>query len=145
MKAIFGLSRYLVLIAVIGLLLAALAVFVFGGIATVNIIIESFEGSQFNAIGVRLLSVEFIEMIDLFLLGTILLITSIGLYQLFIEPDMEVPEWLVEQIWNSSSSTCWRSSSSCWRYSSSERLPVIWPKAMAFLDTGWALLPSLRG
>jgi uncharacterized membrane protein YqhA len=95
MKNLFGLSRYLVLIAVIFLLLAALAVFVFGGIATVNIIIESFEGGQFNAIGVRLLSVEFIEMIDLFLLGTILLITSIGLYQLFIEPDMEVPEWLV--------------------------------------------------
>jgi uncharacterized membrane protein YqhA len=77
------------------LLLAALAVFVFGGIATVNIIIESFAGGQFNAIDVRLLSIEFIEMIDLFLLGTILLITSVGLYQLFIEPDMEVPEWLV--------------------------------------------------
>ena len=34
-------------------------------------------------------------MIDLFLLGTILLVTSVGLYQLFFEPDMEVPEWLV--------------------------------------------------
>ena len=34
-------------------------------------------------------------MIDLFLLGTILLITSVGFYQLFIEPDKEVPEWLV--------------------------------------------------
>ena len=34
-------------------------------------------------------------MIDLFLLGTILLITSVGLYQLFIKRDMDLPEWLV--------------------------------------------------
>ena len=34
-------------------------------------------------------------MIDLFLLGTILLITSVGLYQLFINSHMELPEWLV--------------------------------------------------
>jgi uncharacterized membrane protein YqhA len=36
MTRVFGLSRYLVLIGVIGLLLAAAAVFVFAGIATVN-------------------------------------------------------------------------------------------------------------
>lgn len=95
MTTVFNLSRYLVLLAVIGLLLAAVAVFVFGGIATVNIIIESFEGGHYNALGARLISIEFIEMIDLFLLGTILLITSQGLYQLFINSNMELPEWLV--------------------------------------------------
>jgi uncharacterized membrane protein YqhA len=46
-------------------------------------------------LGARLLSIEFIEMVDLFLLGTILLITSVGLYQLFMEPNMDLPEWLV--------------------------------------------------
>jgi uncharacterized membrane protein YqhA len=95
MTTVFSLSRYLVLIAVFGLLLGAAAVFVFGGIATVNIIIESFEAGEYNAEGARLISIEFIEMIDLFLLGTILLITSVGLYQLFIEPNIELPEWLV--------------------------------------------------
>ena len=95
MTNLFGLSRYLVLLAVIGLLLAAVAVFVFGSIATINIIIEAFAEGVFNAEGARLISIEFIEMIDLFLLGTILLITSVGLYQLFIQPDMKVPEWLL--------------------------------------------------
>ena len=95
MTNLFGLSRYLVLIAVIFLLLAALAVFIFGGIATVNIIIESFVDGEYNAEGARKISIEFIEMIDLFLLGTILLITSIGLYQLFIEPNMKLPEWIM--------------------------------------------------
>ena len=95
MTKAFGLSRYLVLIAVIGLLLAAAAVFVFAGIATVSITVESFADADFNAEGGRAISIEFIEMIDLFLLGTVLLITSVGLYQLFIEPDMDLPEWLV--------------------------------------------------
>lgn len=67
------------LIVFIGLLLAALAVSIFGGIATVNIIIESFEGA-------RLLSIELIEMIDLFLLGTIMMITSVGLFLAMIPP-----------------------------------------------------------
>ena len=95
MKAVFSFSRYLVLIAVLGLLLATLAVFIFGGIATVNIIIESFASGEYNAEGARQISIELIEMIDLFLLGTILLITSVGLYQLFIEPNMKLPEWLM--------------------------------------------------
>jgi uncharacterized membrane protein YqhA len=95
MTAVFVFSRYLVLIAVIFLLLAALAVFVFGGISTVYIIIEAFAGGEFNAEGARLISIELIEMIDLFLLGTILLITSIGLYQLFIQPNMDLPEWII--------------------------------------------------
>lgn len=95
MTAVFSFSRYLVLIAVIFLLLAALAVFIFGGITTVNIIIEAFASGEYNAEGARLISIELIEMIDLFLLGTILLITSIGLYQLFIEPNMKLPEWIM--------------------------------------------------
>jgi len=95
MTRVFSLSRYLVLIAVIGLLFAALAVFVFGGIATIIVIVESFAGGKYGAESARELSIELIEMIDLFLLGTILMITSVGLYQLFIQPDMELPEWLV--------------------------------------------------
>jgi uncharacterized membrane protein YqhA len=95
MTRVFGLSRYLILIAVLGLLFAALAVFVFGGIATVIVIVESFADNEYGAEGARALSIELIEMIDLFLLGTILMITSVGLYQLFIQPDMELPELLV--------------------------------------------------
>lgn len=96
MRTLFLTSRYLIYIAVIGLLLAALAVFVFAGIATVSTIIESFGHGEFNAEGARTFSVEFIEMIDLFLLGTVLLITSVGLYELFLDPGISavIPEWL---------------------------------------------------
>jgi uncharacterized membrane protein YqhA len=94
MTKVFALSRYLVLFAVIGLLLAAVAVFVFGSIATMNTIIRAFAGGQFDAKGARMVGVEFIKMIDLFLLGTVLLITSIGLYQLFIDPKNDLPKGL---------------------------------------------------
>jgi uncharacterized membrane protein YqhA len=96
MRNIFGMSRYLVYVAVIGLLVAALAVFVFGGITTITTIVGVFQHLEFNAEGARVLSVEFIELMDLFLLGTVLLITSIGLYELFLDPGVSavIPEWL---------------------------------------------------
>jgi uncharacterized membrane protein YqhA len=35
-----------------------------------------------------------IELIDLFLLGTVLFMTSVGLYELFVDPEIPIPEWL---------------------------------------------------
>ena len=94
MRAVFGYARYLVLVAVVALLAAALAVFVFGGVTIFAIIAETFQNGDYSAEGARFFSVELIELIDLFLLGTVLLITAIGLYQLFIQPHLDLPEWL---------------------------------------------------
>jgi uncharacterized membrane protein YqhA len=94
MRTIFSASRYLILIAVIGLLLCALAVFVFGGMTTVTMVFEAFGHGEFNAEGARLFSTELVELIDLFLLGTVLLITSVGLYELFLDPGIDLPAWL---------------------------------------------------
>jgi uncharacterized membrane protein YqhA len=38
--------------------------------------------------------VVFIELTDVYLLGTVLFIVSFGLYQLFIQPDLPIPHWL---------------------------------------------------
>lgn len=57
MTKVFNLSRYLVLLGVIGLLLAAAAVFVFPTFATFSTIFESFVGARCNAEGARLLSI----------------------------------------------------------------------------------------
>ena len=96
MRMVFSWTRYLIWIAVISLLLATLAVFVFGLISTIAIIIETFGHGHYGAEGARILSVELIEMIDLFLLGTILFITSVGLQELFIDPSLEdiLPDWM---------------------------------------------------
>ena len=93
MGRLLGFSRYVVLIAVIGLLLASIAVYVFGGIMTVSVIVEGYQ-EGFNAEGARAFSTDLIELIDLFLLGTVMFMTSIGLYELFVDPEIKIPKWL---------------------------------------------------
>lgn len=94
MKSVFENVRYVVFIAVVGLLLAGIAALLFGGVMTVSIILEIFRRAEFNTEAARLLSTDLIELIDLYLLGTVLLITAIGLYQLFINSHIVLPEWL---------------------------------------------------
>jgi len=96
MRALFRYSRYMIYLAVASLMLAALAVFLFGLISTVTTIFEVYARGEFNAEGARTLSVDLIEMIDLFLLGTILFITAVGLQELFVDPGLSdvLPEWM---------------------------------------------------
>ena len=96
MRTLFSYSRYFIWIAVISLLFAAFAVFVFGLISTVVVVFEAFTNGHYGAEGARHLSVELIEMIDLFLLGTILFITAVGLQELFVDPGLKelIPEWM---------------------------------------------------
>ena len=96
MRKVFSWTRYIILIAVITLLFATFAVFIFGFIATVTIVFETFGNAQFDAEGARIFSVELIEMIDLFLLGTILFITAVGMQELFVDPGLKevLPEWM---------------------------------------------------
>jgi len=86
-------SRYVVFIAVVGLLLASIAAYVYSGILTLNVIIEAFQ-SGVTTEHARSFSSELIEVIDLFLLGTVLFMTSVGLYELFIDPKIPIPGWL---------------------------------------------------
>ena len=90
MKAILEKSRYLVLLGVAALLLASLAAFVWGALKTyhtVELMVRSF-GSD------AALNVEFIEIVDSFLIATTLLIFTVSLYELFIG-EINVPEWML--------------------------------------------------
>jgi len=82
-------SRYLALIGVFGLLVAALAAFIWGLFQTthaVTLIIESMGMAQE-------ITVALIEIVDSFLIATTFLIFAINLYELFIA-DLNVPEWM---------------------------------------------------
>ncbi|HLH60696.1 MAG TPA: YqhA family protein [Ktedonobacteraceae bacterium] len=92
-RALAG-SRYLVIIAVIGTFLAAIAVLVYGAFTVVATIIDVFTHGGFTTTGAKLLAVDDIELIDLFLLGTVLYIIALGLYNLFIDDKLPVPRWL---------------------------------------------------
>ena len=58
---------------------------------SVGVILNQGEISSKNS---KKLVVAMIEVIDLFLLGTVFYITALGLYELFISDNIDVPEWL---------------------------------------------------
>ena len=87
-------SRYLIVIAVIGTFLASIAVLVYGGLTVVSVIIDVFTHDGFTITGAKHLAVDAIELIDLFLLGTVLYLVALGLYDLFIDDTLPMPHWL---------------------------------------------------
>ncbi len=63
-------------------------------IVVAKIIFHAFAVAKFDVTSAKHLAVEFIEMTDLFLLGMVLYVVAIGMYQLFIDDDIAVPSWM---------------------------------------------------
>jgi uncharacterized membrane protein YqhA len=83
-------TRYLVLVPILGLAVAAAFFFVFGGIGLIRLLVEIFLGRfgfghEDGSTSTSLIIVEVVEYVHTFLVGTVLYITAVGLYQLFIE------------------------------------------------------------
>ncbi|KIH77982.1 Uncharacterized membrane protein YqhA [Geoalkalibacter ferrihydriticus] len=93
-KKVLAGSRYLILIAVFGSFLAATALLVYGGIEVVVLIKEAIAYGEVSQKGAKSLALAFIEMVDLFLLGTVFYIVALGLYELFIDDSLVLPAWL---------------------------------------------------
>jgi len=94
-KFIVG-TRYLVIVPIIGLALAAAALFIFGGYSLIKLVVEQvlmifglIEGHEADVP----IFVELVEHVHTFLIGTVLYITSVGFFQLFIK-EIDFPEWL---------------------------------------------------
>ncbi|WP_424941439.1 YqhA family protein [Aliiroseovarius sp. S253] len=94
MSTLLGASRFLVIFAVIGALLAATTLLVYGFMATAQLILNTIQAGELTRKVAKGLSLEFIEIIDLFLLGTVFYIVAIGLYELFISTNVKLPSWL---------------------------------------------------
>lgn len=90
MSKLLAQTRYLALIGVVALLVAALAAFGWGTLKTVHTVMLVFESMGEDA-GI---TVDLIEIVDSFLIATALLIFSASLYELFIG-DVELPEWML--------------------------------------------------
>ena len=86
-------SRFFIVIGVVGSFLASIALLIFGGLKTIGLIISTFFGG-FNETSAKYVAVGFIEILDLFLLGTVLYIIALGLYQLFIDDKLPLPAWM---------------------------------------------------
>ena len=87
-------SRFLIILAVLGSLLAATLVMVFGVYDILRIVVSIFQGGLDTDDLTKKVAVGSIELIEFFLLGTVLYVISLGLYQLFIAQDVTLPVWL---------------------------------------------------
>ena len=87
-------SRYLIVLAVIGTLLSSAALLLYGTLVVIDLVVETMREWSVSADRAKNLSIEFIELVDFFLLGTVLYLVGIGLYELFIDPDLPTPDWL---------------------------------------------------
>ncbi|MDZ7652740.1 MAG: YqhA family protein [Burkholderiaceae bacterium] len=94
LRPVLNASRYLVVIAVLGSLAAAAALFVYGIAETIAVIAEAVAKMEVTSKGAKALALAFIEIVDLFLLGTVLLMIALGLYELFIDSELKLPDWL---------------------------------------------------
>jgi uncharacterized membrane protein YqhA len=84
--------RFFVLIPIIGLAVAACALFIEGGIDLVHLLVEMAAGAAKTDTN-SVIIVGIVEIVHFFLVGTVLFLTSLGLYQLFIQT-LPLPEWL---------------------------------------------------
>ncbi len=96
LRTVLASSRFFIAIAVLGSFVAAVALIVYGGIVVVDVTWHTFS-HEIGPEGAKDLAVDFIELIDLFLLGTVLYIVALGLYELFIDSELPMPNWLLIQ------------------------------------------------
>lgn len=94
MSRLLGASRFLVILAVAGSLLAATTLLLYGLLETLVLIQVTVQAGEISRSIAKSLALEFIEIIDLFLLGTVFYIIAIGLYELFISTNVKLPAWL---------------------------------------------------
>ena len=90
MRKFVGLTRYAVFVPALAAMVGALLLLAQGSIAVVVAV--------FDAIAIQTplkdTVVEVLTAVDAILLGTVLLVIGYGLYELFVDSDIELPKWL---------------------------------------------------
>lgn len=90
MRKLLGLTRYVVIVPSLASIVGALLLMAQGSIAMVVVVIDAI--SQGTSIKDSI--VEVLTAIDAILLGTVLLVIGYGLYELFVDTELQVPQWL---------------------------------------------------
>jgi uncharacterized membrane protein YqhA len=90
MKRAIGLTRYAVFVPALASIFGAILLMAQGSIAIVMVVIDA----VMNDLGLKETIVEVLTAVDAILLGTVLLVIGYGLYELFIDADIAVPQWL---------------------------------------------------
>jgi uncharacterized membrane protein YqhA len=90
MRKILGLTRYAVVVPALASMVGALLLMVQGSIAIIEVVYEA----AFQNAYLKITIVDVLTAVDAILLGTVLLVIGYGLYELFVDDQLEVPRWL---------------------------------------------------
>jgi uncharacterized membrane protein YqhA len=97
LRNIFGASRFVIGLAVLGSFVGSAILLVIATITLFKIAwneIVNFNPDNLGKTHIDRLAVDLIEITDIILLGTVLYIVALGLYQLFIDHNVALPPWL---------------------------------------------------
>jgi uncharacterized membrane protein YqhA len=90
MRKILGFTRYAVIVPAIASIIGALLLMAQGSISIGVIVVEAILNNSY----LKDTIVNILTAVDAILLGTVLLVIGYGLYELFVDPRLEVPVWL---------------------------------------------------
>lgn len=91
---ILGMTRFTIVLAILGIGLSSAVMLVYAIISLIRAIIDAFRDSHYDIEGIQHLALELIELTDFFLLGMVLYVVAIGMYELFVDPNINVPDWM---------------------------------------------------
>jgi uncharacterized membrane protein YqhA len=97
LRNVFAASRFIIGLAVFGSFVGSAILLVIATITLFRIAwneIVNFDPDNLGGRHIDRLAVELIEITDVILLGTVLYIVALGLYQLFIDQSLALPRWL---------------------------------------------------
>src|ERR687894_2039432 len=97
LRNIFAASRFIIGLAVLGAFVGSAILLLIATITLFSIAwneIVTFDPEKLGRAHIDRLAVELIEITDIILLGTVLYIVALGLYQLFIDRNLPLPHWL---------------------------------------------------
>ena len=91
MRRLIELSRFAVAVPAVTSVIASLVLMGIGVWEVVMSIVHLLDSS----VSVKLTVVAILTAVDTFLLATVLLVIGYGLYELFVDSEVKLPEWLV--------------------------------------------------
>jgi uncharacterized membrane protein YqhA len=91
---ILSVSRYMMVLPVVGCLLGSFALIVYELIVIVTALAGVLNQPVIDAKSAKIFSVGLIEGVDIFLIAIAIYIIGVGLYALFIDENVDRPKWL---------------------------------------------------
>ena len=90
MNKLLSMTRYAVVVPALASILGALLLMAQGSIEMVMVVMQAIS----NELSLKESIVDVLTAIDAILLGTVLLVIGYGIYELFIDAEIDVPTWL---------------------------------------------------